>query len=218
MVKLPLVAKFPVLSGGPFLQKRLPSGMNLTFGTRSMSASRPNVEFENSTRIINIRVVLCFQHLPLGPIQMGLKCWKRTTGASSPWRFVFGALALHLALIAAPGTSHAAVQCLSAKETREAVAQKLVMSPAAALRAARASTGGGQAVLARLCRREGGFIYQFAILRPDGKVVRLTLDAVTGRVMRRREQAGQRKSARPVNEQLPDAEAPAERVPGKTAL
>ncbi|PXW53606.1 hypothetical protein C7450_11394 [Chelatococcus asaccharovorans] len=34
--------------------------MNLTFGTRSMSASRPNVKFENSTRIINFLVVLLF--------------------------------------------------------------------------------------------------------------------------------------------------------------
>ena len=195
-----------------------PSGMNLTFGTRSMSASRPNVKFENSTRIINILVVLCFRHLLLGLIQMGGKCRKRTTRASNLWRHVLAIVVLHLAVIGAPGTSHAAFQCLSAKETREAVAQKLVISPAAALRAARASTGGGQAVLARLCRRETGFIYQFAILRPDGKVVRLTLDAVTGRVMRRREQAGQKKSARPVNEHLPDAEAPTERAPGKASL
>lgn len=36
------------------------SGMNLTFGTRSMSASRPNVKFENSTRIIDFLVVLLF--------------------------------------------------------------------------------------------------------------------------------------------------------------
>ena len=218
MVKLPPVAILPFLFGGPFFQKRLRSGMNLTVGTRSMSASRPDVKFENSTRITHTLGVLCFQHLLLGPIQMGCKCRKRTTRASNPWRFVFGALVLHLAVISAPGTSHAAIQCLSAKETREVVAQKLVISPAAALRAARASTGGGQAVLARLCRRETGFIYQFAILRPDGKVVRLTLDGVTGRVMRRREQAGQKKSARPVNEHLLDREAPAERVPEKANL
>ncbi|WP_267210461.1 hypothetical protein [Chelatococcus asaccharovorans] len=34
--------------------------MNLTFGTRSMSASRPNVKLENSTRIIDILGILLF--------------------------------------------------------------------------------------------------------------------------------------------------------------
>jgi hypothetical protein len=36
-------------------------------------------------------------------------------------------------------------------------------------------------------------VYHFAILRPDGKVVRLTLDAVTGKVERRHEGAGPRR-------------------------
>ena len=39
---------------------RSASGMNLTFGTRSMSVSRPNVKCEDSTRTINILVVLLF--------------------------------------------------------------------------------------------------------------------------------------------------------------
>ncbi|CAH1651921.1 hypothetical protein CHELA17_20496 [Chelatococcus asaccharovorans] len=42
------------------------SGMNLTFGPRSMSASRSNVKFENSTRIIKALVVLLFPTFALG--------------------------------------------------------------------------------------------------------------------------------------------------------
>ncbi|MBX3537398.1 MAG: PepSY domain-containing protein [Chelatococcus sp.] len=135
-------------------------------------------------------------------------------------RAMVGSLGLlSVAAVGVPSSSQAAVQCLSAKETRDAVAQKLVVSPAVALRAARASTGGGQAVQARLCRNDSNaLIYQFAILRADGKVVRLTLDAVSGKVMRRREHVGQRKNAKPVNEQPPDSTTPAAPAPGKSGL
>ncbi|CAH1673525.1 hypothetical protein CHELA17_61539 [Chelatococcus asaccharovorans] len=50
-----------------------PRGMNLAFGTRSMSASRPNVKFGNSTRIINIPVVLLFPTFALGAGPNGIK-------------------------------------------------------------------------------------------------------------------------------------------------
>ncbi len=38
--------------------------MNLTFDTRSMSAPRSNVKFENSTRILSLLVVLLFPTFP----------------------------------------------------------------------------------------------------------------------------------------------------------
>ncbi|CAH1656844.1 hypothetical protein CHELA1G11_13143 [Hyphomicrobiales bacterium] len=135
-------------------------------------------------------------------------------------RAMVGSLALPtFVAVSMPGSAQAAVQCLSAKETRDAVAQKLVVSPAAALRAARAATGGGQAVQARLCRNDSNaLIYQFAILRADGKVVRLTLDAVSGKIMRRREHVGQRKGAKPVNEQPSDSATPTAPPPGKSGL
>jgi hypothetical protein len=41
-------------------EKIAASGMNLTFDTRSMSALKSNVKFENSTTIISLLVVLLF--------------------------------------------------------------------------------------------------------------------------------------------------------------
>lgn len=134
------------------------------------------------------------------------------------WVVAVSGLVVSFAAAAAQPVAINQTQCLTAKETRDTVAQKLVVSPAAALRTARTSAGGGQALLARLCRRDGGLIYQFSILRPDGKVVRLTLDAVAGKVVRRREGAAPRRGLKPANEQPVEQEAPVERPPGKTGL
>ncbi len=72
--------------------------------------------------------------------------------------------------------------CLSPKETREAVAQKLVVAPVAAIRAARAAAGGGRVVRADLCREGGGLSYQIIMLNRDGRVKRVAIDGASGRV------------------------------------
>jgi hypothetical protein len=116
-------------------------------------------------------------------------------------------LALCLAVAAAQPATAASQGCLSPRETREIVARKAVMQPAAALRVARSSAGGGQALQARLCHGEAGLVYHFAILRPDGKVVRLTLDAVTGKVARRQEGLSPRRLDRAAPAQNPAQES-----------
>jgi hypothetical protein len=55
------------------------SGMNLTFDTCFMSPPKSNVEFENSTKIVNLLVVFLFPAFALSLIQTGCKCWKQTT-------------------------------------------------------------------------------------------------------------------------------------------
>ncbi|MDJ1159015.1 hypothetical protein QNA08_12290 [Chelatococcus sp. SYSU_G07232] len=73
--------------------------------------------------------------------------------------------------------------CLSAAETREAVARSEVVPPVTAVDAARAAASGGAKVLrARLCRRDGVYMYFITALRRDGRVVRVRVDGGTGTV------------------------------------
>jgi uncharacterized iron-regulated membrane protein len=72
--------------------------------------------------------------------------------------------------------------CLSESEIREEVAAKRVVPQVQALRTARASIG-GEAVRARLCRHEGGMVYAITALKRDGKVVRVYVDAESGKVL-----------------------------------
>ncbi|PSC04512.1 hypothetical protein SLNSH_13535 [Alsobacter soli] len=72
--------------------------------------------------------------------------------------------------------------CLDQHEIREEVAAKRVVSQVVALRAARGALG-GEAVRARLCRNESGLVYAITALKRDGKVVRVYVDAQTGKVM-----------------------------------
>ncbi|MFO1149269.1 MAG: hypothetical protein U1E62_12920 [Alsobacter sp.] len=74
--------------------------------------------------------------------------------------------------------------CLSEAEIREEVAAKRVIAQVAALRAARAA-GGGEAVRARLCNGEKGLVYVITSLKRDGKVLRIDVDAATGRIVER---------------------------------
>jgi uncharacterized iron-regulated membrane protein len=74
------------------------------------------------------------------------------------------------------------IGCLDQHEIREEVAAKRVVSQVVALRAARGALG-GEAVRARLCRVDGGLVYAITALKRDGKVVRVYVDAQTGKVM-----------------------------------
>jgi uncharacterized membrane protein YkoI len=74
------------------------------------------------------------------------------------------------------------VGCLGESEIREEVAAKRVVPQVMALRAARGALG-GEAVRARLCRHDGGLVYAITALRRDGRVVRVYVDAQTGKVM-----------------------------------
>jgi uncharacterized membrane protein YkoI len=72
--------------------------------------------------------------------------------------------------------------CLTEAEIREEVAAKRVVPQVTALRAARSSAG-GDAVRARLCRGDAGLVYTITALKRDGKVVRVLVDAASGRVV-----------------------------------
>lgn len=72
--------------------------------------------------------------------------------------------------------------CLSPADLREAVADKRVIEPVAAIRAARQVIPRAEIQRARLCRHEDGLVYLLTALRRDGRFVHVMVDAKTGEV------------------------------------
>src|SRR5579862_8785805 len=83
---------------------------------------------------------------------------------------------LSLAPVRAAELGHA---CLDQKERRAEIESGRVVRLATALRAARSKMP-GTLVRARLCRGNDGLVYVLTVLARDGKVARLTVDAVKG--------------------------------------
>ena len=75
--------------------------------------------------------------------------------------------------------SEAGHACLNQKERRAEIETGKVVHLAAAMRAAKSHMP-GTVVRARLCRRHDGLFYVLTVLARDGKVARLTIDAVKG--------------------------------------
>jgi len=99
-------------------------------------------------------------------------------------------LAAALAIMLAPASAeeatppaHAAAEilrpCLNQRERRALVESGAVLRLAAVLHAVRSRVP-GTLVRARLCRRPEGFVYVLTVLAHDGKVTRVTVDAVKG--------------------------------------
>jgi uncharacterized membrane protein YkoI len=92
-------------------------------------------------------------------------------------RFAVAALTiLSLAPVRAAELGHA---CLDQKERRAEIESGRVVRLATAARAARSKMP-GTLVRARLCRGNDGLVYVLTVLARDGKVARLTVDAVKG--------------------------------------
>lgn len=73
--------------------------------------------------------------------------------------------------------------CLSQSETREIVAARKLSPPFSALRTA-AAHGRGETIGVRLCRFNEELMYEVTVLRRDGRVVKVVVDAVSGKVAR----------------------------------
>jgi uncharacterized membrane protein YkoI len=92
-------------------------------------------------------------------------------------RFAITALIiLSLAPVRAAELAHA---CLDQKERRAEIESGRVVRLDAAMRVARSKMP-GTVVRARLCRSNDGLVYVLTVLARDGKVARLTVDAVKG--------------------------------------
>jgi len=80
------------------------------------------------------------------------------------------------------GTTRA---CLDQKERKAVEESGKIIHLAAAMRAARKRVA-GSLVQARLCRGQDGLVYVLTVLGHDGKVARLTVDAVKGTLVGQR--------------------------------
>ena len=96
-------------------------------------------------------------------------------------RFVLASLLCWFVLSqpAAAQASASARKCLNAAETAEAVRQHGLSSPALALRTA-AAHARAEALRLVLCNRNGQFVYEVTLLRREGKIVRLHVNAADG--------------------------------------
>lgn len=73
-------------------------------------------------------------------------------------------------------------QCMSAAETREAVGAHGLIGPLEAVRDAQA-LGRGELLRSRLCRWDQEYVYELTLLKHDGHVLRVFLNAKDGRPM-----------------------------------
>ena len=91
----------------------------------------------------------------------------------------FAVAALTILSLAPAGAAELAHVCLDQKERRAEVESGRVVRLDTALRAVRSKMA-GTLVRARLCHGNDGLVYMLTVLARDGKVARLTVDAVKG--------------------------------------
>jgi uncharacterized membrane protein YkoI len=97
------------------------------------------------------------------------------------------ALAIPLAAALAAGsaiapTSAQAQGCLSAKQTRSAVQSGDAVSLSRMVKKIQQATGGEILPTPQLCDNGGRLVYIVKVLRPDGSVETLTVDAASGNI------------------------------------
>ena len=73
--------------------------------------------------------------------------------------------------------------CLSPGATSAAVSAHEVVDPAQAVDLARKAVPGSEVLRAALCREPEILVYQFMLLKADGRLVRVTMDAPSGKII-----------------------------------
>lgn len=74
------------------------------------------------------------------------------------------------------------LSCLSSGATTEAVTNRKVVAPGQAIVQARRAVPNAEVLRASLCRGPDALIYRITVLRHDGRLVRVTLDAPSGKI------------------------------------
>ncbi len=72
--------------------------------------------------------------------------------------------------------------CLSSGDATEAVTTHKVVPPGRAIVLARRAVPNADVLRAALCRDPEALVYRITVLRPDGRLVRVTVDAPSGKV------------------------------------
>ena len=74
--------------------------------------------------------------------------------------------------------------CLSAGEVQDVISQGKVIEPKAALHIVRQLAPGADVMRGGLCRRGEALTYRILALRKDGRLVHVTIDGPSGKVLR----------------------------------
>jgi len=91
---------------------------------------------------------------------------------------LLASLSLARSAVGAPET------CLGADEIHEAVAQRQVIEPKAAILIAHQLVPGADVMRGGLCCQGEALIYRILVLRKDGRLVHVTIDGPSGKVLR----------------------------------
>jgi hypothetical protein len=97
---------------------------------------------------------------------------------------LLGLLALCTGTRAAEMEAPPKLICLNATETREEVRGHKLLEPFAALKVAAAQTK-AEALSAKLCLAGNDFIYEITLLHRDGRLLRLEMEARSGKLVSR---------------------------------
>lgn len=92
-------------------------------------------------------------------------------------------LALAVACAGSPSSAKEGpppLDCFSIAQTRQKIAQHHLVEPFLAMQNARAA-GQGEALSARLCRSGENFFYVIGLLRHDGHILNVFIDAASGK-------------------------------------
>jgi hypothetical protein len=99
-------------------------------------------------------------------------------------------LGLFLYALAAAGPSAATEpvlpQCFSTAQTREQILLHKLAEPFASMQTA-ARSAQGDPIGARLCRVDENFVYEVSLLRRDGRLIKIFINAATGEPHGKRE-------------------------------
>ena len=85
-------------------------------------------------------------------------------------------------MLAGCGGAGAASSCLSPGAAAEAVGARRVVAPEQALGQARRAVPNADVLRASLCQATEALVYRIMVLRPDGRLVHVTVDAPSGKV------------------------------------
>jgi uncharacterized membrane protein YkoI len=94
-------------------------------------------------------------------------------------------LALTLAATSLPGSADMALAqgCLSSREARSAVQSGQAAPLSKMLKQIKAATGGEILPTPQLCNSGGQLVYIVKVLKPDGQVEKLTVNAASGSIL-----------------------------------
>ena len=85
-----------------------------------------------------------------------------------------------LVFASAQAADEPVMQCFSTAQTRDHMLAQKLIEPFAAMRAA-SGVEPGDPIGVRLCRTHDDFMYEINLLRRDGRVMKIFIDAVSGK-------------------------------------